>query len=433
MCSETMILKRIAPFLLILLDMISCFRESVPDLDQLRSYQAGHDISQSQIRTGSIKRGFGLFQALKSVGVNGQESLDIINQLRDKLEFSHLKVGDTFSAEYTHNGDLIGFRFNTNPAEGHVLYRTVSDKRWQYQFKELPTEWNYRIIEGQLRAGSTLQADLLNRELSPQVVGDIINILLCKVHFRLDARTGDKYKVLLNERYFGDKILETKVLFTSYEGKKAGQHQAFLYEDFEEKSTYTAHYTDEGEALIRAGLRYPVKRLHIRSHYGHRRHPVTGKRSMHRGVDLRGRVGDPVFAVARGRVVESKWTSLGGNKIAVRHTDHSISYYLHLNKRLVKVGQRVKAYQKIGEVGATGRVTGPHLHFGFRKANGRWMNPMHKRMIATPKLSGRKFARLQKQILRTKVIMNAVEEGHLSENRTPARTIDANLKIREKT
>ena len=144
---------------------------------------------------------------------------------------------------------------------------------------------------------------------------------------------------------------------------------------------------------------------------------------MHRGVDLRGRTGEPVRAAASGIVIESRYKKYAGNKVAIRHADNSISYYLHLNKRYVRKGQRVKSHQKIGSIGATGRVTGPHLHFGFKSSKGRWMNPMRKRMIATPKLKGKRLANLQKQVLKTKVLLRDVEEAQISQtnqSRLPA-------------
>ena len=134
--------------------------------------------------------------------------------------------------------------------------------------------------------------------------------------------------------------------------------------------------------------------MHIRSHFGYRVHPVTGKRAFHRGVDLRGRRGDPVYAVASGKVILSSFNKYAGNTLGIRHKDGSTSYYYHLSKKFVKKGQWVIGRQKIASVGSTGRVTGAHLHFGFKDRKGKWINPMSKRMIATPKLTGRRLKKL---------------------------------------
>lgn len=363
---------------------------------------------------GTIKRGQGFHQALRDLKIDRKDSLKIINALRDEVEFSKLKVGDKLTAQFDSMNKLAKFSFSNSPAQKHILKYDLLTKTWLYSFKEEKTVWVKRILEGTLRKGSTLQADLVATGLKRSVVAEAINVLLCKVNFRLDARMGDQYKILLNERIYNGNVIDTQVLYTSYKGVRAGNSSAYFYDDGDEKSTYTAHYTEQGEALIRSGLRYPVSRLHIRSGYGKRRHPVTGRLTMHRGVDLRARSGSPVHAVARGVVVESSYNRFAGNKVAIRHSDNSTSYYLHLKNRSVKKGDRVRSHQVIGRVGATGRVTGPHLHFGFKKANGRWMNPMAKRMIATPKLKGQKFAKLTKQIKETKGMLKNIEESKLS-------------------
>ena len=399
---------------------ISRIKIEKQQLEELRKNQFAHDKTLFVVKSGKVKSGEGLFQALRTVSVEGQDALDLINLLRDNVEFSKLKVGDELSAISNTQGELIKFTFSNSPAEKHLLTKNLERNSWDYNFIEEETIWKTRLITGELKAGSTLQSDLVSAGLKRSVVGRVVNILLCKVHFRMDARMGDNYKVLLKERLYKGEILESRILFTSYKGVRAGESKAYFYDDGEEKSTYTAHYTEDGEALIRSGLRYPVKRLHIRSGYGRRRHPVTGRTTMHRGVDLRGRRGSPVYAVASGVVIESKMTPIGGNKIAIRHNDRSVSYYLHLHKRHVRVGTRVKSHQVIGQVGATGRVTGPHLHFGFKKPNGRWMNPMHKRMIATPKLTGDKLASLKEQVNQTKIHLKNVELKRVSQSRLPA-------------
>ena len=362
---------------------------------------------QQRVVFGEVKAGQGLFQALKSVSIENELALQIINALRDEVEFSKLKVGDKLKASFNARGELFKFVFSKNPAEKHVV--NLQNGAWEYQFVEEPTTWFSRTVRGRLNPGSTLQGALLSQGFSAETVNQIVSALMCKVNFRMNARVGDEFQALIQERKYKDAVIETKVLYTAYSGVRAGRHETFLYEDSEKASTYNAHYTADGQALIRSGLRYPLSHLHIRSGYGYRRHPVTGRRAMHRGVDLRGRIGKPVHAVAAGKVVASTYNKYAGNKIAIRHRDGSTSYYMHLNRRSVKRGDWVRSYQVIGTVGKTGRVTGPHLHFGFRKPSGRWMNPLNKRMIATPRLSGEKFEALQMQIASTRALMQDLE------------------------
>ena len=100
---------------------------------------------------------------------------------------------------------------------------------------------------------------------------------------------------------------------------------------------------------------------------------------------------------------------------------------MHLDKRSVSVGTRVAPRQVIGRVGSTGRSTGPHLHFGFTNAKGKWINPLTKTMIATPKLEGARLARLQVQVEEIK------KELALTEAQEPQKandSLDVNVRMR---
>jgi hypothetical protein len=108
--------------------------------------------------------------------------------------------------------------------------------------------------------------------------------------------------------------------------------------------------------------------------------------------------GDPVYAVAKGKVIYSGYDKLNGNKVVIKHNDGTKTYYIHLDKRLVKKGNTVVARQQIAKLGRTGRVTGPHLHFGIKSNKGKWVNPLLKRMIATPKLEDERYARFLTQM-----------------------------------
>lgn len=88
-------------------------------------------------------------------------------------------------------------------------------------------------------------------------------------------------------------------------------------------------------------------------------------RSPHLGTDMRGAVGTPILAMADGTVLFAEEQYYSGNAVWIDHGQGVLSMYGHLSKFSVKKGDTVKQGQKIGEVGATGRVTGPHLHLSL--------------------------------------------------------------------
>ena len=118
----------------------------------------------------------------------------------------------------------------------------------------------------------------------------------------------------------------------------------------------------------------PVEGGYYSSNYGYRIDPISGHTSFHTGVDIIASPGTPVMAAAGGVVSTVAFVPEYGNIVDVDHDNGLTSRYAHLSKSLVKVGDVVMKGQKIALVGATGRVTGPHLHFEVRE-NGIPLNP----------------------------------------------------------
>jgi murein DD-endopeptidase MepM/ murein hydrolase activator NlpD len=112
------------------------------------------------------------------------------------------------------------------------------------------------------------------------------------------------------------------------------------------------------------------------SNYGMRNDPFTGILRFHNGVDLANAVGTPIYAAMDG-VVKRVETQLGyyGKYVIIGHPNGYQTLYAHLNSFNVRVGQQVSRGQKIGEMGNTGRSTGPHLHFSIFQ-NGKSINPL---------------------------------------------------------
>jgi len=113
----------------------------------------------------------------------------------------------------------------------------------------------------------------------------------------------------------------------------------------------------------------------VSSTYGLRRIFNGEPRKPHAGVDFRGKEGTPVGAVAPGEVVLTGEHYFSGNVVYVDHGLGVVSVYCHLSAIDVTKGQFVSAGQVIGKIGATGRVTGPHLHFGLCVL-GQYVDPM---------------------------------------------------------
>jgi murein DD-endopeptidase MepM/ murein hydrolase activator NlpD len=108
----------------------------------------------------------------------------------------------------------------------------------------------------------------------------------------------------------------------------------------------------------------------LTSPFGYRNDPFTGVRSMHYGVDLAAPVGTSILSTMAGQVIAVGDRPAGyGRYIVVRHQQGFQSLYGHLSRILVRKGQYVSQGQKIGEMGSSGRSTGPHLHFSLYRNN----------------------------------------------------------------
>ena len=105
----------------------------------------------------------------------------------------------------------------------------------------------------------------------------------------------------------------------------------------------------------------------LTSEFGAREHPILAEASNHRGVDVAGNKGNTVISAAPGRVEKTGWDDTYGNYIYVRHNDRYKTFYAHLSKVCVVSGEIVDDNTKIGEIGAEGLATGPHLHFEIRE------------------------------------------------------------------
>ncbi|MFO7911824.1 MAG: M23 family metallopeptidase [Desulfotignum sp.] len=113
----------------------------------------------------------------------------------------------------------------------------------------------------------------------------------------------------------------------------------------------------------------------VTSGFGYRKSPFTGKRDFHAGLDISNKTGTEIIATADGKVSYASRKALLGNLVTIDHGYGRVTRYGHLDKILVKRGQRLKRGDVVGHMGNTGQSTGPHLHYEVR-INGAPVDPV---------------------------------------------------------
>ena len=168
--------------------------------------------------------------------------------------------------------------------------------------------------------------------------------------------------------------LKARGIQTSFKGPQGGEANTDIistdeisdfYEGYLKRIIYNISYTPLG---------FPYHGS-ITSAFGHRENPFGGSAiETHKGLDIKGPAGAPVKAMAKGVVEFAGLRGGFGNCIMLKHGNGFETLYGHLSKIAVSMGQQIDIGQQIGNIGSTGRSTGPHLHYEVL-LNGVQINP----------------------------------------------------------
>lgn len=217
--------------------------------------------------------------------------------------------------------------------------------------------------------GSLYEA-LISRNAPERFAVDLSALLASEVDFRRDLTGGERLALIWQESVLADgtTISEPRLSYARLELRTA------VYE-------LMAASPDEPVILFKDGLPVqqsarPVVGARLSSVFGKRKHPVLGVQRLHTGVDYAAPVGTPVRATGAGKVRFAGTMRGYGRVIDIDHGSGVVTRYAHLSRfaRGLAPGAELQAGDRIGEVGATGLVSGPNLHYEVR-VNGEPTDP----------------------------------------------------------
>ncbi|QUM77771.1 peptidoglycan DD-metalloendopeptidase family protein [Moritella sp. 24] len=270
--------------------------------------------------------------------------------------------------------------------------------------------YNTKIVKNQIEIREQFaRADITSNfwnagvkaDMPPKQIMNLATIFGWDIDFALDIRAGDSFAVIYETQFIDGEFVSTGNILAAEFINQGDKFQAVRNKD-------GSYYTPSGRSMRKAFLRAPVNFKYISSSFNrNRRHPVTGKVRAHNGIDYAARTGTPIVSAGDGKVIASAYNRFNGNYVFIKHNSNIVTKYLHMNKRSVKKGQRVKQNQKIGTVGATGRVTGAHLHYEFL-VNGKHKNP---KTVSLPKADSLRGSEKTKFVSDAKIIMEQLESN----------------------
>lgn len=227
---------------------------------------------------------------------------------------------------------------------------------------------------------SSLYAATDQAGIPESVASKIADIFGGDIDFHRDLRKGDRLRVMyetLREAGGLDTASPGRVL--GIEFLNAGRRlEAFWFDPDGDGAGSGSYYDSKGHSLRKSFLRNPVEFSRVSSGFsGARLHPIFQQWRAHRGVDFSAPHGTRVRAAGDGVVSFVGRNGGYGNMVVLKHRDKSETVYAHLSNFAegLRVGQQIQQGDSIGEVGATGWATGPHLHYEFR-INGEPVDPM---------------------------------------------------------
>jgi murein DD-endopeptidase MepM/ murein hydrolase activator NlpD len=349
-----------------------------------------------------VRPGDTLYGVLINAGVSEDDAKSAVGAIADVFSPRALRAGQEITLnittasglrEETDDPQLVGLSFEPSVTTDVKLTRNDTGDF-------IASAVDKPVVEHNRRAAGIIDSSLFDAAqeagVPMPVVADLIKTFSFDVDFQRDIQDGDSFEILYErmENEDGEFVKSGQILFASL--TLSGKTIPVYYFERDGEGEY---FTPNGEAIRKSLLRTPVDGARITSGFGMRMHPLLGYSKMHKGIDFGAPTGTPIYAAGTGTIVEMGKKGAYGNYVRIRHTGEYQTAYAHMSKfaKGLRKGDQVRQGDVIGYVGATGRATGPHLHYEILVA-GAQVNPGKVKTVANNKLTSKQLKAFQAQM-----------------------------------
>jgi murein DD-endopeptidase MepM/ murein hydrolase activator NlpD len=328
-------------------------------------------------QTVEVRRGDTLARTLMRGGLEARVASALATQFgKNGAELRKLRTGASIEIVSNFRNEPITVRYEASPWVSFAARPTPAG--WQVGRAETVPDVRVEAVRGVVQ--SSLFDAVEKSGESAKLVLELVEIFSSDFDFTADTRAGDRFRLLVEKRYAGDTFVDYgRILVAQY----ASGGKTLTGVGLEQKGARFAHYDLAGQSLRKSFLKSPLEFSRITSGFTYARpHPILGGVRPHLAIDYAAPVGTPVRAVSDGVVVFAGWNGGNGIQVHLRHRSGYETQYNHLSRITdgLRTGAHVRQKQIIGNVGATGLATGPHLDYRVVK-NGTYVNPLGERFI----------------------------------------------------
>lgn len=371
----------------------------VADVDPARAPELGvlYAAPAERVETHQMAAGETLTGVLAQSRITGPDLADLVLSMREHLNPRRLAAGVEITVRRWNSTDsmrAVEVRLN---ADTTVRLRRA-DGTWNGDVVVTPVVLDTVHAVGTIEAGRTLYESIVLNEVSGVPAADRTDLVMSladiyeyKLDFTREIQPGDSYRFVYEREARPDGSARARRILAA---EIVSKERPFTAIRFDKVEGTTAYYDEQGRSMQQGFSRYPVDFRRITSRFNPRRyHPVLGRYRAHMGTDFGVSTGTPVKATGDGTVIFVGRDGGYGNAIVLRHHGGYTTRYAHLSRfaKGLRVGKKVGLKEVIGYSGATGLVSGPHLHYELR-LNGRAIDGQTAKLPGAPPLPAKQKA-----------------------------------------